>query len=241
MDVGVEPPESDPDPFPVLPCVVRPRFRPRSRPSRRQFRSRPTLWCHPRTQRPRPTPRCSAPDSTPRTPNPPRPKPAQGPSPRNRPGGIGRWRWRPHLNCRLPYFRWSRPTRGRPLPSRYCPCRPWTRSPVAPVPPDAPVAAEPDPELPVPVVPLFAVPVLPVAPEGWGSWVMPELWPLPPSHAPSATPPAISSTAQIQSAAIRAVLSGRRPSGGSSPCAISSNSGCGTTGTSSVFSVSSPT
>jgi hypothetical protein len=112
--------------------------------------------------------------------------------------------------------------------------------PVPPVPPPltVPVAAEPEPEFPPPVEPLFAVPVLPVAPEGWVNPVMLEVWPLLPSHAPNAAPPATSNTAQTQSATIRALLS--EPWVGSVPSAAS-KSAATTTGTSSVFSVSSPT
>jgi len=82
--------------------------------------------------------------------------------------------------------------------------------PVAPLPPvplAAPVAADPDPELPPPVDPLFTVPVLPVAPEGRLNPVMPDDWPLLASHAPSAAPPATSKAAQTQTATSRAVLS----------------------------------
>ena len=97
---------------------------------RRHSRSRPMPWCHPRTQRLYPRPRCPGPDSTPTTSNPARPKSAQRPSSRNRLGGIGRWRWHPHPNCRLPLFRWSRQMRGRPPrhPHRHCPCPRLTRS-----------------------------------------------------------------------------------------------------------------
>lgn len=113
--------------------------------------------------------------------------------------------------------------------------------PVPPVPPTAPVAAEPEPEFPPPVEPLFAVPVLPVAPEGWVNPVMLEVWPLLPSHVPSTAPPATNNTAQIQRATIRALLTDHSPWGGSVPSAAASNSEATTTGTSSVFSVSSPT